>query len=365
MTILDAIRCNTQKFSRRILGTVRGNPIGLSYNAKNRHIAVLGGSGSGKTSEITMLAVQAALDGELVIEINMRNCLNPDCLMESVRKAYQAVTTRIDVLQDGLHLPLFDKRIKKNGVEESDVQVVHRITSLLAQAGGLTPTQTTYLKDAITAVHDSGRFSEGGIRLIQDFLEVQEERTAKNVAGKLRALLDDNLILDGDDLKDASGILEFDVNGLQYDDQITFVNFILDYVLRLAETGAFIERGITLVVDECQNFSYSQGSTMYTLLNESRRLGVSLILAATELPTNKASSVVEQCGTVLYFAPTATSRKKIAKKIAPQDVQKWVFQLSKLEVGQFIAVGKFQDENGRIVDRPMVMNSFIVEDDVM
>lgn len=220
MKIIENISSEMKEFSGEILGFRKGNPIGLSEDAKNRHIAVLGGSGSGKTSEITMLAVQAATEGKVVLDFNLRNCLNPDCLMETVKEAYQAVTKRIDVSQDGIHLPLFDKIKNKKGVIESDHHVIHRITSLLAQAGGLTPTQTTYLKDAVESVYDSERFLSDGIRSIGEYLTVQEERTAKNVAGKLRAILDDNLIHAGDDLKDAAGIVEFDVNGLQYDNSL-------------------------------------------------------------------------------------------------------------------------------------------------
>lgn len=338
------------------LGYQKDSTFSISEHVKNQHIAVLGGSGSGKTSEITMLAVQAAEAGELVVEFNMRNCLRPDCLMESVRQKYESCRDkRLNVTSD-LTLPLFKKQ---DG--ESDHAVIHRVTSLLAQAGNLTPVQTTYLRDAVSSIYEANGYEKEGIRAIRSFLECQEERAAKNVAGKLRSILDDNLIRDGADPFDtASGILELDFNDLQYDDQLVAVNLVLDYLLRKAEAGAFVKRNISLVLDECQNFAYSQGSTMYTLLNESRRLGIRLILAATELSTNKAASVVEQCGTVLYFAPTPTSRKKIAKKIAPQDVQRWVFKLAQLKVGQFAAVGAFVDEKqGRMQSKPIVLDSFI------
>ena len=338
---------------KEILGYKKGMAYGVS-GARNCHIAVLGGSGSGKTSEITMLAIQAAQRGDLVVEINMHNCLTPDCLMPTVRDAYMKMRSRIDVAK-GMQLPLFSK---KKG--ESNNAVIHRVTSLLAQAGGLTKTQTSYLKLAVTDIFETDAYSQKGIKAIQDFLECQEEKTAHNVSGNLRALFDDNLVTDGDDpFVKAEGIMELDVNGMQYDDQLTVVNFLLDYILREAEDGAFLDRNICLVIDECQNFSYAQNSTLYTLLNESRRLRVSLILAATELPTNKAASVYEQCGTMLYFSPTPTARKKIAKKIAPQDFQKWVYRLSNLCIGEFVAAGSFIDEAGKSVDHPIVLESCV------
>lgn len=344
-----------------ILGYKKDEAVGMSEMSKNRHIAVLGGSGSGKTSQITMLAVEAARRGNLVVELNMRNCLNPECLMESVKREYLQVRKRCDIMIDGLRIPLFTEQ-----KGESKNSATHRVTSLLAQAGKLNPTQTAYLKEAVSAVYEADTYSEDGIRAIQDFLECQEGRTAKNVAGKLRSILDDNLIIDGEDpFDDAEGILEIDINGLQYDDQIVFANFILDYLLRKAEKGAFLERNICIVVDECQNFSYALGTTMYTLLNESRRLGISLILAATELSTNKAASVVEQCGTVLYFAPTPTSRRKIAKKIAPQDVLQWVYKLSKLEVGEFVASGRFSNREGKSIKSPCLMKSIVPAESAM
>lgn len=342
-----------------ILGYQKDKVVKMSDRTKNRHIAVLGGSGSGKTSEITMLAVQAAERGELVVEINMRNCLNPECLMKSVKEAYLPKCKKINVAE-GITLPLFRKKD-----DEDASKVIHRITNMLEQSGNLTRIQTTYLKNAVASVYEFGKFEEYGIRSISDFLECQEESTARNVAGNLRALLDNNLVQDGEDpFENTSGIVELDVNDLEYDDQLVVVNFILDYLLRKAEGGAFVKQNIRIVIDECQNFSYAKGSTMYTLLNESRRLGIGLILAATEMHTNKDTSVLEQCGTVLYYAPTPTSRKKIAKKIAPHDVQRWVYKLSELKTGEFAAVGQFVTENDKLVTKPLVLKGCVPDESI-
>lgn len=149
-------------------------------------------------------------------------------------------------------------------------------------------------------------------------------------------------ILDGEFLPGGK-IYEIDLLGLQYDEQAVVVEFLLNFLLRCAYQGAFVKNRLTIFVDESQNLNFKPKSTMNILLNESRKLGISMVLAAPKIPVEvRGMSVVEQCGTRLYFTQEAREGEKLAKIIAPTKSKEYCKLLSNLRVGECLACGEFQ-----------------------
>lgn len=348
--------------SNIILGTTQMGLARTSSQNRNQHVAFLGPSGVGKTSAMVSVAIQKAEAGETVIAFNTRNCFDLESLMPQVKKAYAAHRRRIDVANGELLLPLFEHQVDIRGNKENDLTVVHRVSSNLAHAADLTPAQRRRVDHAVKMIAKKGHFATKGLTAIQQYLEEQGDRTADNAAGKLRSLIELDLVHEGNCMDDAAGIFEFDLNLLEYDDQQIVLRFLLDYLLRMAQKGHFRERGIAILLDEAQNLSFKPDSTMYTLVNESRKLNVTLLLAATKIFSSKSNmNIVEQCGTTCYFKPTPGDRKNIAKAISPKNAGDFAYLLADLAVGEYIATGIF-NVDGMDTSMPLTMQTYFCED---
>ena len=65
--------------------------------------------------------------------------------------------------------------------------------------------------------------------------------------------------------------------------------------------------------------------------------------------------MINQVATKLIFKPSGNDIRKMATQIDCDDVQFWKSELSKLDVGQYVAVGKF-DVCGREISHPLIFD---------
>lgn len=207
---------------------------------------------------------------------------------------------------------------------------------------GLTDAQGSLLKEDVNEVFNNGAFARQGLVSVIWYLESLDTAAASRLAGRLSLLCDGSFILNGEFLPGGK-IYEIDLLGLQYEEQVVIVEFLLNFLLRCAYQGAFVKDKLTIFVDECQNLNFKSKGTMNILLNESRKLGISMVLAAPKIPTEiRGMSVVEQCGTRLYFTQEGREGEKLAKLIAPTKSREYCKLLSNLRVGECVACGEFQ-----------------------
>lgn len=346
----------------RIIGVNKSGEIVRVNTAqtKNLHEFVSGKSGCGKTTVILGQIIAAAEAGETTVVVNWRNCINRSMIMPELKDCYNKFVKVIDAAKDGIPLPLFKKIKDSSGREETDANVAHRVTSLLKIAGKLTPTQEGQVCEAVKYMQRQGLYENEGIAVLGDWLNNQKRAVAKNAASKLRSIVDGNIFVNGDFWEDGVKIYEFDLNGLEYDDQLVISRFLMDYFLRLANTGKFCREGLNIFLDECQNMDFEKGSTMYTLINESRRLNIRAFLAAPSIISSSRNGmeVLSQCGVCLYFETLEKDRRKVAGLIDPLEEDSWVFALSRLKKGRFVARGSFK-VNGKAVDHPIQLSTYL------
>ena len=325
-----------------------GSLVSSSSDSINRHCFALGKSGCGKSTNLLTQVVEIAEQGEPVIVINWRNSANHELLMPELRKRYERLVKVIDVGKNGIGLPLFTPQKDDAGEDEPPQNLVRRITALLKVSCNLTPTQERYTYQAVQTVYEQELYPREGIAAVSHFLKVQDRAVASNAAAKIGCICDRNLIRTGDFWENQTRIYEFDLNSLEYDDQLPVCRFLTDYILRLAGRGAFMKKGLTLFVDECQNLDFSEGSTMFAMLNETRKLNIHVLLAAPSILSKSGMDVIRQCGFGLYFEPLENERKKVAESIDALHLEKWIFLLSRLKRGDFIACGNFAVGNEQV-----------------
>lgn len=351
-----------EKSKKIRLGTTKkGRNLFISDSVINSTIAVIGSSGGGKTSALNYLAIQKCQAGEDIVVFNVHNVWDVSQLTKAMREFYKERVVSIDAYRDGISLPLMEPLKDSCGKVESDIAVEHRVTSMLKNAGKLSPAETSETADAIKTIIQRGEFAEKGIVALKEFLDMQTRASANHAAGKLLALLEGNVIRSGNFfLNDGkSHIYEINLNGLEYDDQVIIAKFLQDFFLRMAMKKSFIDRGLTLFIDECQNYGFKQGDPLFTLLNEGRKHRISLVLATQSftMAGKKEMSVILQAGTILYFLPRPDERRAIAKVIDLKEHNKWNYTLAKMKKGEFIACGNFETAEGALVVRPQYMGS--------
>lgn len=326
---------------KKLGNTKKGYEVYRSEFANNQHMVATGESGTGKSTTMALNVLENAKVGERTIVINWRNCFNPQMLMPEIYEEYRKYAKRIDVAK-GMELNLFERMRDSNGNLETAKNVIERVTTMLKIAVDLSPTQESTVYEAVEDTYCRGLYEEDGIQIIVDWLQQQDKAVASNAAAKLRCICGNNLFRAGDFLDDHP-IIELDLNGLEYDVQLKVVKFLMDYLLRMANKGLFLEDGLNVFLDEAQNMDFCEGSTLFSMINEGRKLNLRLMLAAPSIISSakKGMSVVTQCGTQLYFAPLRKERRMIAEMIDPQKTDKYVFALSRLDKGEFIACGRF------------------------
>ena len=337
-----------------------GHDVRISRNVTNKHVFAMGKSGCGKTTALLSLITQMAEAGEVTVVINWKNSADHSLMQPAIRKEYEQYAKVLDVAHDGIALPLFTRLEKSPGEMENVSTLVQRVAGMLKVAGNLSPQQETTVQEGIKVLYDQGLYPVEGIAALDDYLLKQKKAASKNAASKLRSICRLNLFHDGNFWDDHSRIFEFDLNGLEYDDQLAVCRFLLDYFLRLATKKKFLETGLNLFVDEVQNLDFSQGSTIYTLFNESRRLNLRMLVATPNMVSGlkKDREILAQCGTCLYFQPADNEYRKVAEFIDPLASDKWLFILSRLKKGEYVAKGIFES-NGKEIDQPVQLMTYV------
>ncbi len=305
--------------------------------AINPHILVTGITGAGKSVFCQSQLVQRAEAGERIIALNYRNVLAREQMIPQIRHRYEKLSYVVHV-RSGVPLPLFTPFVSPCGEAEELKSTCHRISSLLKVAGNLTDAQTRVLNEAVKYVMHKGLYNKMGIKAIGQKLEDIGTPVAHRTLGNLRALIDTNVIVDGDFLDNEARIIELDFSGTEYDDELTIVRFVCDYCLRLAKSKKFAESPITLFLDEVQNFDFSAVSTMRSLVNEGRKMGVTLLMATPSLFTSGQANmkILNQVGTRIVFKPLNNEYKKTAEDLDNRHREYLLCELPDLKRGEFL-----------------------------
>ena len=348
----------------RIIGLTKRNStaVYLSEKSVNPHLVCIGKSGSGKSVFMHSQVIQLADAGEKVIIINWKRCLDHRMIHPALIARYEKNTTIIDALRDGISLPLFSSY---DGTELSLRRCAQSIAKMLTIAVKLSPTQENITYEALCDIGKKGLYQEEGIQVLGEWLRQQECAVASNAVAKLRTIIAENIFVQGDIFADETkNIIEIDLNKLEYDQQEAVCRFLLDYILRLAQKGRFLDRPVSVFIDEAQNLDFSERSAVGMMLNESRKLNVSLLLALPYLysENRKDLGLLAQAATQIFFTPLERERKAIAHFIDERDMHAWLFSLSRLQRGEFIAKGEF-DFDGKARDEICGLKTYFFDEE--
>ena len=318
-------------------------------NANNDFTILLGGSGTGKTTALDGLKIQAAEMGRQVISIEIADSGNFAGMQQELVTKLVALTDTIDVRQHALTMPLI--------FGDKD-EAAATLARLISRIFGLAETYEDAVEVALQKAIREGKLAIEGLSIVVDYLKKMKTNEARAALRKITPLMGNINIKDGPFEFDKP-IFQIDFSGYSIADQIILEEFVLWSILQCAERGDFREKGLMLACDEFQNISTQKGSAMYYLLQIARKEGVGMLLATPEFPLKQSSAsylALEQCSTALFFQPGLMDTAKVAALIA-DDINHWSLELATLERGEFVAVRGLVDEEGNKILDPITLRT--------
>lgn len=336
-----------------MIGKSGKNPVYLG-SPSNDHRALIGATGTGKSTAAMNFILDALGNGDRVIVFNTRDSLDPK-LLGARAPLYELQRKVLRPAFEGIKVPLFSPYHGSDDVIEPTALMVSRISKMLAQSAGLSDAQQRKLQQAVAAAAEFDVYPEYGIAVLKEFLT--GGCSAEKALQKLSLLVDNNLIQDGDFIaSERMPIIEIDVNDFDLDDQRVIVEFLLAWLFYYGQKDGFKEQNVVIFLDEAQNYSFKPDSPLYRLINESRKFGIKLLMAMTSLAGKKGIGICTMAGTNFFFRPALNDLEGVAKLIDPSRKLKCMKKLSLLNVGECVATGSFLIDN-RIVNLPTMLIS--------
>ena len=347
-----------------VIGTYNGEKTYISEDSPNQHILISGTSGFGKTTLIDSLAIQiATLMVMSILRFNWHHCCQRDQRVACIQEEYDRLSDEYRA-SEGIPLKLFESETKALTRRERELKL-DRITEILSDAVLMTDAQRRSLYTAVKLADEMNLFKENGIHCLETLLESQETKEAINAVSKLNTILTVNPFYDGD-FTFRNPIQEINVNDFSDAAQAGLIYIIAGHFIDLAKKDTFINKGLTLIIDEVHNLEISKHRLIKNMFLESRKKNVRLIMATAEPVTSghymsKDKELLTQCATKCFFKPAGRA-KATAELISTFKVLEMTARLNELQRGEFIAVGNLVTESGvPLKDKPIKLQTYIPE----
>lgn len=150
--------------------------------------------------------------------------------------------------------------------------------------------------------------------------------------------------------------------GINPKTQIQLIEIILSVVWRQLRYRQFSEIDV-VCIDEIQSLSLKKNSALFELLTESRKYGISLVLATQSLSVfnKKEIAALGQTAVKLYFHPSEQDIRSIAQQIDPVAYERVAMVLKNLRKGQALTVGDIE-KAGHKIGGPIVTMSQLLKE---
>lgn len=331
----------------------------------NGSIALIGGSGSGKSIEAQRIISCIVEKGGTVVVISQHGSFTEDQIFSYYKPIINDYRNDIYAYDDGIPVHLFDPVEFSDGTMEQEIDMIGSIVDIISRALHLGIRQKEVLRTAIQKVRERGTYLVNGFSAIGDALGGGSSTKINNeLYDRMQYLFRHNVFVDGDGLIKQNAINVIHLDKLDLSLQEVVCEMLLAYIWRLANADQFkVDGGIYLFIDECQNASTNSKSPLALMLSEGRRMGINLILATQMIlqsTTNSVQQRISQCGLILYFRPAASRISMTARLVSSSASAKWEEKLRGLKKGSFIATGEFLFGNKQ-VDYPLLVTADVGE----
>lgn len=341
---------------RKIRELKNGVAVYISENSPNRHIAMFGISGSGKSTRITEILEDIVRNGETVIAFDINGY---------DYQGQEQYLNKISAIGDGLDFKFFDRTVVENGVE-SYANFVSYFVDNLGNVFNLGVRQTGALRIAVEfAIKHRDEF-ETEMQALAFGLESQSSAVAQGVYNKLWNLIRCNVFRKSNKVIRCGAVNIISFKGLNPSMQRELMEIVLCSLWKRLRIGDSSKSSMTIVIDEFQNLSLKKNSVLLEMLREARKYNLNLLLA-TQSNTGFSKEVrnaVNQTAIQLYFRPNGAEIKKVAEILEPQNANQWMVRLKTLKIGESVACGNV-NICGKEMTKPCVICSHYGSENVV
>ncbi len=340
------------------IGEFNRKPCTISILSPNEHILSTGGSGVGKTCRDNVIALDCARNKKTVIVLDVHQTHVKERIFYPLSEEYEQYTNRISILNDGLDLSLLNPIKNSLGVEEPFIHHVNSVLNALSSNQNMGSKQIAALRTAIIhAIQTRYSFSCESAALATALLR-EEDANSYTVYQRLWTLLNSNILRPSQSKIKKGAINILDFTGIDDLTQATLSEVILSTLWRNVQFGGLQNTfgEIVIILDEFQNLSLKQGSTLRLMLHEGRKFGIKLVLSTQTLEVfpRDVLALLNQPATRLYFKPSPFDLYKTAKEILMYTGYDLSKELASLQIGECYGVGNFYCD-GAEINRPILL----------
>lgn len=342
------------------LGYYEGMPVySDTERAMNKHIALIGASGGGKSVEAQRIISNIIKEKGTVFIVSSHGTFADDQILSYYKDTINSARNDIYAYDGGVPCRMFEPVKFSDGTFEKPADTSGAVSDILSRALSLGSKQSSILRCATDYVINTGSYEKKGFTAIGEALKSAGDKKSAELFDRMRSLFSHNLFYHGDGLIERGMVNVVHLDKLDLETQAVMEELLLSYIWRLANADQFKRQPIYLFIDECQNVMSGNKGTLAQMISEGRRMGINLILATQmnlQGTTNAVQQRISQCGLMMFFRPAANRMNLTAKMISPNDVMTWTLNLKSLKVGDFVALGEFcvLDEK---VDYPLVIQA--------
>lgn len=342
------------------LGYYEGMPVySDTEQAINKHIALIGSSGSGKSVEAQRIISNIIKEDGTVFIISSHGTFADDQILPYYKNSINSARSDIKAYDTGVPCPMFERVEFADGTLENPADTSGAVTDIISRALSLGVKQESILRSATNHVMNTGSYRKKGFAAIGDALKSAGDKNCTELYDRMQFLFIHKLFYHGEGLIRQGMVNVVHLDKLDLKTQEVMVELLLSYIWRLANADQFKTQPIYLFIDECQNVMSSSKGSLALMISEGRRMGINLILATQmnlQGTTNAVQQRLSQCGLMLFFKPAANRMGLTAKMISPSDSVTWNMNLRSLKVGDFVAIGEFSVMDEKI-DYPLVVQA--------
>lgn len=320
----------------------------IGKNSPNQHLIISGISGSGKSVRIADVERRIIGEGGTVIAFDINGTheqINEDCC------------NWISAQKDGLDVNFLDMSLVNTG-EETLSNLVEYVKKTLCPRQMRGACQLNAVRKAIHfALKNRANFGSD-IEAIACGLEELDDPAAAGAYNHLCPILEGGIFRKSVKKIEGGKLNILSLRGINPDTQKRVVEIMLAVMWRQMRIAKSEGRKLTIEIDEVQNLDFGHETVLFEMLTEVRKYNANLLLSTQTLTifNRKELAAINQAAVKLFFQQSTSDVKAVAELIEPGSKNKWISVLSRLRIGQAIAVGELEI-NGRTIQQPIVTKS--------
>lgn len=332
------------------LGNFNNKKCTIANSAINNSLLLTGASGSGKTSRMQRIELDAAHFGATVVVLDTSHSHDPDQIYAPIRSEYESVTNRLSATDTGIELHIFGNSFNE---ERFQSLIINSATQMLANSAGLKQRQTQLLRKAVSNAYINYTPKENEVQCIKREL-LKLGTHGEELCNRLWYLFECDSIHPCNYHLQSGYINLIDISNFNSETQKIVTELFLRDLWNACKSQTDQKLTYYICLDECQNLYLGADSIICRLLREGRKFGMNLLLATQSLCLFPAStkSMLQQTGTQLYFRPSPTDMQHISRMLKQAYAADYQQTLSQLYVGESLATGFIQIGN-TLIQRPI------------